>query len=101
MKPTKEFIDKVCAELADKGLLIEAGWEGLRLLSIPATASATQVMEMRNAFFCGAQHLFASIIGIVDPGEEPTDQDLHRMDLIDKELQKFIETYKKQHGLQR
>ena len=40
-------------------------------------------------FFAWPQHLFSSIVTIFDPGEEPTDADIHKMDLIDKELQKF------------
>jgi hypothetical protein len=44
-------------------------------------------------FFAGAQHLFSSIVTILDPGEEPTDADIHKMDLIDRELQKFAREF--------
>jgi hypothetical protein len=50
---------------------------------------------MRWVFFAGAQHLFGSIMGIMDPGEEPTDADLRRMDQIDVELKTFIAEFKK------
>ena len=53
---------------------------------IPKDAPAVQLREMQLAFMAGAEHLFSSIMGILDPGEEPTDADLSRMDLIHKEL---------------
>ena len=44
---------------------------------------------MRYAFMAGSQHLFASIMSILDPGDEPTEKDLKRMDLIAAELEVF------------
>jgi hypothetical protein len=42
------------------------------------------------AFLAGSQHLFSSIVVILDPGDEqPTEADLRKMDLIDKELRAF------------
>lgn len=80
--------------MADKGKLIEAGWIAMRLMTIPAGASAIQLDEMRNAFMAGAQHLFGSIMTILDPEEEPTERDLHRMELIASELEAYGETLK-------
>lgn len=97
MKPTPEFLDRLARELTDQGRLIEAGWIGLRLAAIPLNAPDVQLAEMRNAFFAGAQHLFGSIMGILDPGEEPTDADMNRMDLIDKELRGFIADFQIRH----
>jgi len=77
----------VAKKLADDGKLIEAGWVGLRSTIDPA-APQVQVDEMRLAFMAGAQHLFASIMGILDPGEEPTEADLRKMDMIGAELDK-------------
>ncbi len=91
--PTTEQLNALAREFTDKGKLIEAGWIGLRIAAVPLDAPQLQIDEMRNAFFAGAQHLFGSIMGILDPGEEPTDADLNRMDLIDKELRDFIRTY--------
>jgi len=48
---------------------------------------------MRNAFFAGAQHLFSSIMTILEPDAEPTEKDMQRMDLIDKELRAFINDF--------
>jgi hypothetical protein len=89
----KAFLERLSRELADKGKLIEAGWVGLRVACDLHDAPKQQLDEMRNAFFAGAQHLFASIMAILDPGSEPTDKDLERMDLIDRELKAFINDF--------
>jgi hypothetical protein len=73
-------------ELTDKGLLIEAGFAAFAHFVIPKDAPAIQLREMQLAFMAGAEHLFSSIMGILDPGEEPTADDLKRMDLIEKEI---------------
>jgi hypothetical protein len=96
--PTRAQIDAVTKKLVDDGKIIEAGWLGLRLLSIPQNAPEIQVTEMRQAFFAGAQHLFSSILSILDPGSEPTERDLARMSLIDAELQTFIKDFKLRHA---
>jgi hypothetical protein len=89
----RQYLERLSRELTDKGKLIEAGFIGLRLAAIPLDAPATQIEEMRNAFFAGAQHLFSSIMTILEPDAEPTEKDLERMDLIDKELRLFINDF--------
>jgi hypothetical protein len=90
-------LEKLARGLTDRGLLIEAGFVGLRLAAMDKDASEIQVREMRMAFFAGAQHLFGSIMGILDPGEEPTEKDLKRMDLISNELTAFYDDFTKNH----
>ena len=90
-------LEKLTRSLTDKGLLVEAGFVGLRAAAMSPDAPQIQVDEMRMAFMAGAQHLFASIMTILDPGEEPTNADLRRMDLIDKELRAFGESFQLQH----
>lgn len=68
---------------------IEAGWHSYRAIVIPKTAGATQVEECHRAFYAGAAILFESIMRMLDPGEEPTDADLTKMDAIQKELRDF------------
>jgi hypothetical protein len=84
-------------DLTTEGKLIEAGWVGLRLAAIPATAPEIQLNEMRMAFFAGAAHLFSSIMTILDPGSEATEADLGRMEKIDAELQAFGEQFALKH----
>jgi hypothetical protein len=91
---SKEIVDQICKELTDKGKLIEGGWKSYELLVLPVDAPPIQRNECRFAFFAGAQHLFGSIMGILDPGTEPTEVDLRRMDAIHAELQFFIEDFK-------
>lgn len=89
----RSHLKRLERELADKGKLIEAGWIGLRLAAVPDDAPAVQLEEMRNAFFAGAQHLFASIMSVLDPGEDPTTADLTRMSNIQDELDAFIQDF--------
>jgi hypothetical protein len=85
----RELVDRVTKECADKGNLIEGGWQAFRILQL-AGARDEQIREMRKAYFLGAQHLYASIMSFMDDGSEPTDGDLSRMAKIDKELAAFI-----------
>lgn len=81
---------EVSKKLADDGKLIEAGWAGYRYLVLSPTAPPIQIDECRTAFMAGAQHLFSSIMVILDPGDaEPSAADLKKMDLIHAELQTF------------
>lgn len=96
----REFLRSLERELVDKGKLIEAGWIGLRLAAIPEDADRTQLESMKEAFFAGAQHLFASIMDILEDDREPTEADLKRMDLINAELDGFIRDFAKKHGLE-
>jgi hypothetical protein len=94
-----ELLKELSRRLADEGLLIEAGWLALRASAIPPDAPALQLEETRNAFFAGAQHLFASIMVAMEEDAEPTEADLKRMDNINDELNRFIEEFSARHGL--
>jgi len=78
-------------KLADEGKIIEAGWLGLRILSIPANAPNRQLIEMRKAYFAGAYHLWTCIMSLLEPGMEPTEADMRRLSLIHKELEQYVE----------
>jgi len=88
-------IDKILAEWADKGKIIEGGWMAYVATSGLGSAPEMQRTEMRKAYMLGAQHLFASITGALDDGTEPTDNDMRRMELIHAELERFIKDVKK------
>lgn len=81
--------DELVKKLADEGRVVEGGWAAMRLLTVPPDAPAIQVNEMRKAFFMGAQHLYASIMEIMDKDREPTERDFKRMELIHNELEAF------------
>lgn len=81
-----KLLEALSVRLADEGRLVEAGWVALRRTCMAADAPPDQVREMRLAFMAGAQHLFASVMAVLDPGDEPSAADLNRMNLIDAEL---------------
>lgn len=91
--------DVIAAELTkkltDEGKLIEAGFVAFRQLMINPEADAMQVDEMRLAFMAGAEHVFHSMISVLDEGEEPTEQDLQRMDNIHTELMAWRDEFTK------
>ena len=95
----KALHDAVAKRLVDQGKLIEAGWIGFRQMAVPAYASEPQIDDTRSAFFAGAQHLFGAVMGFLEEGEEPTDNDLRRMDQINAELAEFLVDFKRRHGL--
>lgn len=81
---------EISKRLADEGKLIEAGWVGYRMLVLPKNAPQIQIDECRMAFMAGSQHLFHSIAWMLDPGDDATDADERKMELIDKELRVFV-----------
>jgi hypothetical protein len=89
--PHERLLEEVSRKLADEGRLIEAGWVSLQAVWVPPDAPPHQVRDMRWAFMAGAQHLWASIMTVLEPDAEPTEKDLERMNLIAAELDKFGE----------
>jgi hypothetical protein len=89
---SEALVERLTKKLADEGKLIEAGWMGYLIAVIPADALPVQIEESKLCFFAGAQHLFASIMTMLDPGDEPTGDDLDKIDLIEKELAAFAES---------
>lgn len=73
--------------LIDQGKLVEAGAAAYELYVVPDYAGQTQRQECRLAFMAGAEHVFSTIMNILDPGDEPTEDDLRRMNLIADELE--------------
>jgi hypothetical protein len=99
MTPYERAIQDLTRRLTDEGKLIEVGFVTLRAVAMHPEAPADQVKEMRMAFFAGAQHLFGSIMGFLESGDEITDKDMRRMSLVDAELTEFIDEFSKQHNL--
>lgn len=93
--------DAIAGHSVDRGKVIEMGFASMIAATYPdyKDMPKQQLDDLRSAFFGGAQHLFASIMGILDPGTEPTERDLRRMDLIHHELDAFIEEFKQRHGI--
>lgn len=88
--PKQQLIDKITSEWADKGKIVEGGWQAFLAVGMHKAAPPVQIAEMRKAYFLGAQHLFASVLNMLDPGSEPTDRDLRRMGSLHRELEAFV-----------
>jgi hypothetical protein len=90
--------DEILKQAVDNGQLIAAGFAAHRAAIMPNAPEAV-IDVMRVAYMSGAQHLFASIMSILDSDREPTMQALKRMSLIDSELQAFAAETAQRVGL--
>lgn len=95
----RALADALVEKLTDEGKIIEAGWASYQYLVLSQDAPQIQKDECRLAFFSGAQHLFGSIMQMLDPGSEPTARDLNRMTQISSELEAFITVFAAKHGI--
>lgn len=86
MSAHKRIVSAVQKTAADHGKLIESGFNALRVLAIAPDAPQIQIDEMRLAFMAGAQHLWSSIMSVLDPGPDETPGDMMRMAKIQDEL---------------
>jgi hypothetical protein len=66
-------------------------WDSYAKDVVPKDAPTVQRWETRRAFYAGAQAVFMSILTMLDPGTEPTEADLRKMDALDQELRIFKE----------
>ena len=97
MNFNRKLHDELCKRLTDSGKIIEAGFHALRLGDpplIPVDATGAEIEEAKMIYIAGAQHLFASIITIMDEDREPTERDLRRMSMISDELDHWAATLK-------
>lgn len=101
----REAIHKIASEITgrmvDQNCIIEIGFAAMLSITYPDWKSLPreQIKQLRMAFFGGAQHLFGSIMTMLDPGSEPTERDLRRMELISHELDTYIEEFKQENKI--
>lgn len=69
---------------------IETLWRGFERDVIPKDAGELQRRESRRCFYAGARALLTVLTMGLDPGDEPTDADLAKMDAISEELTAFM-----------
>lgn len=84
---SSERHDAIAKGLADRGLLVHAGFVALLRTPIAAGKTDAQLEDLKVAYMAGAQHLWASVMTVMDPGGEPTAADMRRLDLISRELE--------------
>lgn len=101
-KTVANAVDHVVKKMADEGRLVEAGFLAYMITrwgrgeSVEKMPQA-QLDELRYAYMSGAQHLFSSIINMLDEGTEETEADLKKMDLIHKELERWTREAARDH----
>jgi len=93
------ILQELTRQLTDDGKLIEAGWASFRAIVYPHLSQGDQLEQLRSAFFAGAQHLFMSVMTVMDEDREPTEADLRRMSEIQGELVRFEAAFREKHGL--
>jgi hypothetical protein len=102
-KRDRQRVRKIALEaqrqLAERGMAVEGGFAAYHLMVLPEDVGPIQLLETRRAFYAGAQHLFSTILHMLDPGEDPTEADLTRMDAIDKELRDWARSEAADFGL--
>jgi hypothetical protein len=75
--------------LTDKGKLIEAGFTAFAKFVISPDAPPIQLSEMRLAFMAGAEHVWSSMLNLLDEDKEPTADDMRRMEMIQREIDEW------------
>ncbi len=94
----EEFVKRVYAKrvYAKRGRVvaphrewIEAGWKRYLAAAVSKNAGATQIQETRIAFFAGAKELLTVITKVLEPGSEPTENDLRLFTDLQQELESF------------
>lgn len=90
----RQIVDALIREFTDKGKLVELGWLAMRKHKVPHTATPAQIREMRLCYMAGAQHIFASMMQMMDEDREPTANDMARMGSIHMELEQIAKELK-------
>jgi hypothetical protein len=86
----QELADELARHLADKGLMVEGGWQMMKALVMPKNAPVQQIHDCRIFFFAGAQHVWSSLLSIMEKGTDATEADLRRMENIEQEMGRFV-----------
>lgn len=84
----RRYAQHIADNWADKGKVMRGGWEAFEYFFVGAVP-ADQREQQRKAFFLGAEHLFRTVMMVLDPGQEPTERDMQRMSAIHRELEEF------------
>lgn len=90
IKPTdprvRVIVERILKKFADEGRLIEGGWASF-VEYLDPNITAAQLHLLKTAYYASAEHLFSSIMAIMDDDREPTENDLNKMGLIEKEIE--------------
>ena len=75
--------------MSQRAKLLAAGWDKYRSRVISHEASEAQIKECRRSFYAGAHLLLCDILDLLDPGDEPTQEDLMMVEDLQQELAEF------------
>lgn len=64
-------------------------WVDYHMRIVPKDAPPVQVQETRRAFYSGATILLSLIMTGLSPEEDPTEDDLRKMDQLKAEMDQF------------
>ena len=85
----EKLASAIGADLADRGKLLEAGFEALLAHFFPAGVGEQQRRDLRMTWFLACDHLFFGVMGVVSDGIGVTDRDIARMTGITDEIEQF------------
>lgn len=77
-----------------KRQLMAEQWDSFARAVLPSNCGSDQRLEMRRAFYAGAQAILFKVIMSLAPDSEPTADDLAMMDNLQQELSDFAENVK-------
>jgi hypothetical protein len=87
----KKIAEQITKNLAAQGKLIEGGFAAYVHLYMK-DADPAAIDLMRRAWFLSADHIFASLLNVMDADREPTAQDMKIMEHLERELATFRRT---------
>ncbi len=70
--------------------LLASAWQSYATKVLPATASATQRLETRRAFYSGANSFFSELMGAIDSSPNATSDDVSVIARMQDELEQFL-----------
>jgi hypothetical protein len=92
LSPVEQAALDLTHKLANEGKLIESGFAAyIEVRHNGGDTPGFALRVLRDAYMAGAEHLWSSIMATLDPGVEPTDADLRRMELIAAEIDAWRE----------
>lgn len=78
---------------------VEKAWEDyVKAVYHNRTISEMQRTECKRAFFAGAMGLFSTLATFLEPGAEPTENDMRRIELLSEELEDFLRSVKEERA---
>jgi hypothetical protein len=80
--------EKVAQHYADRGELVNLGWVAFWTLARGSQFPGIE-RAVHLAYMAGAEHLFQSILSILEPGSEATETDCARMEKIQSEIDRY------------